>query len=123
LASDVEIRAPTAVELAAIYGNAEHYVGAADGQVLGWISFRRVDDRVWGLFGMVSEATAHQKRRMFYAFRKLFQDKPYPVYFAAQDKAAERVLRLGGLRPTGQSYAGKDVWIWIPERCSCSELA
>jgi hypothetical protein len=122
LASDVEIREPTAVELAAIYGNAEHYVGAADGQVLGWIAFRLIDDRVWGLFGMTApDATAHQKRRMFYAFRKLFQDKTHPVYFAAQDKAAERLLRLGGLKPTGQSYADKDIWVWIPHKSSCRE--
>ena len=120
----VDIREPTALELAAIYGGAEHHVGVVDGRVLGWISFRLVEGRMWGLFGMIDPtATAQQKRCMFYAFRKLFQTKDHPVYFAAQDKAAERLLRLGGLRPTGQSYAGKDVWIWIPAHSSCSGKA
>ncbi len=112
----VEIREPTAIELAAIYGGAEHHVGAVDGRLLGWISFRIVDGRLWGMFGMTDPtATAQQKREMFYAFRKLFQIKTCPVYFAAQDEAAERLMRLGGLQPSGESIAGKAVWMWCPE--------
>ncbi len=115
----MQFRAPTDAEIAAIYASgAEHLVAEADGRLLGWISFRPIECRVWGLFGMLDDATAQEKRRMFYAFRQVLRGKDHAIHVAANDHAAERLLHLLGLTSTEECYAGKRIWKWIPEHSS-----
>ena len=116
--ADIEIRPATDAELALIYGAAEHWVGSVDGQAVAWVSFRAIGDRTWGLFGLLSDAAVRDRRRLFYAFRKVLCAKDCVIHAAANDALGERFMRAIGLRPTGETYAGKKVFQWIPERSS-----
>jgi hypothetical protein len=113
----IEIRPPTAPELADIYARgSEHLVGVVDGKPAAYIGFRPLEGRLWGIFGVLGEMDAKAKRQLFYAFRAHLRTKTTPVYVLATDKAAERLLRLLGLAPTHETYVGKDVWAWTPAR-------
>lgn len=114
-----EVREATDAELAAIYrANAEHVVGAVDGKAVAYASFRRIDGRLWGMFGMLAPVARTNSVKLFYPLRQHMYAKNEPVFGLAQDDTSERLLRLIGLQPTDEVYAGKKVWIWIPEHFS-----
>lgn len=116
----VAFRPALNADFARIYGvEAEHIVGVAGDQALAWIGFKALDGRVWGMFGMLGPATPQQKRELFYAFRKVLWTKNELIHVAAKDAAAERLLALLGLTATNETYAGKRIWKWIPERSTC----
>lgn len=113
----VEVREPTDAELAALYRTeAEHVLGTLDGVPMVYLSFRRIEGRLWGMFGVLAPIGAHQCRALFYRLRRCLLEKTEPVYGLARDEGTERLVRLMGLQPTDEVYAGKKVFIWIPER-------
>lgn len=114
----VEVRPATVEDMAAIYGAAEHFIGTLDGVPAAYISFRRIDERLWGMFGVFGSIDARQCSRLFFRMRRCLTEKTEPVYGLAQDVTTERLVRLMGLHPTSEVYAGKKVWIWIPEHSS-----
>lgn len=117
--TSVEVREPTDAELAALYrANAEHVIGTIDGQPAAYVSFRRIEGRLWGMFGVLAAIDSPHCQKLFYPLRRCLREKTEPVYGLAQDATTERLVRLMGLRPTDEVYAGKKVFIWIPEHSS-----
>lgn len=112
------VRLATDAELARIYSppEAEHIVAEIDGEAVAWIGFRKIEGRLWGMFGMLTTAAPSVCVRLFWQFRKRLHQKTESVVVLANDRQAERLLHLLGLQPTGEHYAGKDVWIWKPQR-------
>jgi hypothetical protein len=114
----VSVRPATAQEIVAVYaGDARHVAGTVAGRTVAVIGFTRVEGRLWGIYHVmddVGETAPSGWARLFYAFRRELRAHAEPVRVLARDRAAGRVLRLLGLRPAGETYVGKDVWIWTP---------
>lgn len=116
--TSVAVRSATVGDFVAIYGNAEHFVGTVDDVPAAYISFRRIDGRLWGMFGVLAPIDRRQVHTLFFRMRRYLTDKTEPVYGLAQDAGTERLVCLMGLQPTAEVYAGKKVYIWIPEHSS-----
>ena len=116
--ADVVLRKATVDEIARIYcpPEAEHIVGEIDGVAVAWIGFREIEGRLWGMFGMLTTAAPFVCMHLFYQFRKRLHQKTQPVVVLANDAKAMRLLRLLGLVPTDEIYAGKQVWAWTPQQ-------
>ncbi len=113
----VEFREATDAELAAIYRrNSEHEVCAVDGVPVAHIGLCAVAGRFWGVFAVLVEVDAHVNRRVFYQFRRRLRERTTTIHVMANDAGAERLLWLLGLRLTDEVYAGKRVWIWMPDK-------
>jgi hypothetical protein len=113
----VIVRPATDAEIGLAYrSDAEHVVAVVDGQVVAYISFRTVDGRRWGGYIVLSDADPSVWNAIFYAFRRALRRQTEVVYVRAQDDGAPRLLRLLGLTPANETFAGKDLWVWKPGR-------
>lgn len=114
----VALRAATVDEIARIYcpPEAEHIIAEVGGEAVAWIGFRKIEGRLWGMFGMLTAAAPSVCVHLFWQFRKRLHQKTEPVVVLANDAQAMRLLRLLGLKPTEETYAGKQVWVWTPEK-------
>jgi hypothetical protein len=111
----IELRAPTATEIASVYcPHGKHVVGTNDGIAVAYIGFNRIGADMWGIYHPFVQADTSVWPRLFYAFRRELRAFAEPVYVLARDAAASRVLHLLGFKPTGDVQLGKEVWRWTP---------
>lgn len=116
-ASAIVLREPTLEEIGAIHAfETDYTLATMDGKPVAWIAFRQVEDRRWGMFGIVAEAGPEVWRKVFFKFRQPLEKHEQPVFVVCRDEAAERLLKLLGFEPTAEISAGKEIWIWKPPR-------
>jgi hypothetical protein len=112
----VTVRPATDAEIGLAYrSDAEHVVGVVDGRVVAYISFRKIEGRLWGTYIVLAAASPSAWNTLFYAFRRALHRQTERTYVRAHDGEAPRLLRMLGLTPANEMLAGKDVWVWQPE--------
>lgn len=112
----IEVAPATDAELARVYrADGEHFAGRVNGELVAYIGFRTTAGRRWGMYDVLSTAARSVWGTLFYQFRRELRRQKEPIYVLARDAEAMRLLRLLGLKPTGETYMGKDMWIWTPD--------
>lgn len=116
--TSIAVREATDAEIVSVYGpKARHIVGTVDGVAYAYIAFSRIGD-VWGMYEPLRPAAPSVWTKLFYAFRRELRAHMEPVYVLATDASAARLLRLLGMKPTGRHSVGKEIWQWMPDKCS-----
>jgi hypothetical protein len=113
--TDIALRDASDAEIAAIFrASADHIVGTVNGQAVIYVRFQTIEGRRWGMINMLSSVAPSVVPELFYAFRRRLAEECEPIYALAQSAQSPRLLKLLGLRPTGESSVGKDIWRWMP---------
>ena len=113
----VSLRAASDAEIAAIFrAGADHIVATLDGEPVVYVRFQTIEGRRWGMINMFSSVAPSFVPKVFYTLKRRLADEREPIYALAQTAQSPRLLRLIGLKPTGEKSVGKDVWVWTPAR-------
>lgn len=108
-ASDAEI-------LAIFRARADNVVATVDGQPVAYARFQTIEDRRWAFLDVFASIAPADVTKVFYAFKRRLRQERQPVYVLAQSAGSIRLLRLLSMEPTGESSAGKEVWLWKPRQ-------
>jgi hypothetical protein len=113
----VALREASDDEIARVFRvNAEHVIATVDGAPAVYLRFQAVSGRRWALMNMLSEIKPSMARQLFYVLRSRLREECEPIFVLAETERSPRLLRLIGLLPTGEVFAGKEVWRWTPEQ-------
>jgi hypothetical protein len=113
--ADVALRGASDGEIAAVFrANAEHIMATLGDEPVVYVRFQTIDGRRWGLLNMVGTVPLTCIKPVFYALRRRLRQECEPIYALATNAASARLLRLIGLEPTTEIWAGKQVWVWTP---------
>ena len=113
----VALRGASDAEIAAIFRpHADHIMATLDGEPVVYVRFQTIDGRRWGLLNMVGAVAPSRVQPVFYTLRRRLRQEREPIYALATNAGSARLLRLIGLEPTNEIWAGKQVWAWTPAR-------
>jgi hypothetical protein len=111
----VALRDATDAEIARVFRmDADHVTATLDGEPVVYVRFQTIEGRRWGMLNVLSVVAPSCVPRLFYALRRRLAEECEPIYALAQNEKSPRLLRLVGLRPTGEFSVGKEIWRWTP---------
>jgi hypothetical protein len=113
--ASIALREASDAEIAAIFRlGADHVMATVDGQPVAYARYQTIEGRRWAMLNIIAPIAPGNVSMVFYALKRRLQEECEPVYVAAQSASSTRLLRLLGLEPTGETFAGKEVWAWMP---------